>query len=90
MSEPTPYPTLEAIGLGRQLAEMERICAMSAAGKHAGECILEDGSRHHLTKAMRHHYAGTHGDRDEESHALHLVHAAVRLLMAAACLEAGT
>lgn len=85
---PVALPTLHAIGLGSQLAELERICAESAAGKHAGESILDPGSEHHWVKALQHlQQPGGGGLRDPETNARHLIHAAARLLMAAACLD---
>lgn len=84
------YPTLHAIGLGPQLEALERICAQSQAGKHAGESILTPGSDHHFTKADSHMVrAGFgYGERDADSGERHLIHAAARLLMAAACVDA--
>ena len=83
------YPTLHTIGLGPQLADLERICAQSQAGKHVGESIHDPGVVHHLEKAANH--LGSSGvypsERDPDSGALHLVHAAARLLMAAACVD---
>lgn len=83
------FPTLHAIGLGSQLDALERICAQSQAGKHAGESILDPGADHHFTKADGHMVrAGFgYGERDQESGESHLIHAAARLLMAAACVE---
>jgi hypothetical protein len=83
------FPTLERIGLLPQLHAMERICAAAAAGKHAGESFKSLGVVHHLAKVGSHlAQSGTLGTvRDEESGELHLVHAAIRLLMAAACNE---
>lgn len=85
-----PYPTLHAIGLGTQLKALERICAQSQAGKHAGESIHDPGADHHFTKADSHMVrAGfEYGERDTDSGERHLVHAAARLLMAAACVDA--
>ena len=82
------YPTLHAIGLGPQLAELERICAGSAKGKHAGETILQWGEGYHWNKAISHLNHGEFGARDNDSGARHLIHAVARLLMAAACLDA--
>lgn len=87
-----PYPTLHAIGLGPQLAELERICAESQRGKHAGRSILELGPEGHMHKALS-HFAGNIVTReiitrDNDSGARHLIHAAARLLMAAACADA--
>ena len=79
-------PTLLAIGLGAQLAELERICAESQRGKHSGESILTPGHRYHVTKAFAHARAAY--PRDADSGARHLIHAAARLLMAAACADA--
>lgn len=83
------YPTLHAIGLGSQLAELERICAESAKGKHAGETILGPGHDHHVLKAAQHMARHGAGRRDIDTNARHLIHAAARLLMAAACLDSG-
>ena len=80
-----PYPTLHALGLGPQLAELERICAESQRGKYAGESVLAPGAAHHFTKALRSHLS--HPGRDDDSGARHLIHAAARLLMAAACAD---
>lgn len=89
-AEADPYPTLHAIGLGTQLKALERICAQSLAGKHAGESIHDPGADHHFTKADSHMVrAGFgYGERDTDSGERHLVHAAARLLMAAACVDA--
>lgn len=83
-------PTLLRIGLGDQLEALERICAESLAGKHAGETILDPGADHHFTKADSHMVrAGfEYGERDADSGERHLIHAAARLLMAAACVDA--
>lgn len=82
-------PTLHAIGLGPQLAELERICAASAASKHAGESIRDPGAEHHWLKAAGHlTHDGTLDSRDPETNARHIIHAAARLLMAAACFDA--
>lgn len=83
-----PYPTLHAIGLGPQLAEIERICAEAARGKHAGESIIECGTWYHWDKAESHLRDAYVSPRDPDSGARHLIHAAARLLMAAACLDA--
>lgn len=86
---PGVYPTLHAIGLGPQLAELERICAESARGKHAGESVLDLGVEQHTAKALGHLVFGdTWTTRDATTHARHLVHAAARLLMASACADA--
>lgn len=86
---PVALPTLHAIGLGPQLAELERICAASAASKHAGESIRDPGAEHHWLKAAGHlTHDGTLDSRDPETNARHIIHAAARLLMAAACLDA--
>lgn len=82
-----PYPTLHAIGLGPQLAELERICAEAYKGKHAGETIIEWGEGYHWNKAISHINRGEFGQHDSDSGARHLIHAAARLLMAAACLD---
>lgn len=83
------YPTLHAIGLGPQLDAMERICADSAAGKHAGEPVMSKGIGHHFRKAGSHMArSGYWQDDRDESGEFHLIHAAARLLMAAACAEA--
>jgi hypothetical protein len=83
-----PYPTLHAIGLGPQLAELERICAESQRGKHAGESVLEVGFAFQMSKAIGHMFVGdSWAMRDPESNARHLIHAAARLLMAAACAD---
>lgn len=84
------HPTLHAIGLGPQLDALERICAEALAGKHAGESILDPGADHHFTKADGHMVqAGPrYGERDTESGERNLIHAAARLLMAAACVDA--
>lgn len=84
------YPTLHAIGLGPQLDALERICAQSQAGKHAGQSILTPGSDHHYTKADSHMVSAIIelGERDDDSGERHLIHAAARLLMAAACVDA--
>lgn len=81
----TDYPTLLAIGLGPQLAELERVCALSARGKHAGESIYEPGKRHHEAKALNHLSRGRKHDLD--TGARHYILAAARLLMAAACCD---
>lgn len=83
------YPTIHAIGLGPQLDAIERICAESAAGKHAGEPVTAKGVDHHFGKADSHMVRAGYGyaERDESGE-LHLIHAAARLLMAAACAEA--
>jgi hypothetical protein len=84
-----PYPTLLAIGLGPQLAELERVCADSQRGKHAGESVTGSGYVHHVGKAYRHaSYYGANNTRDADTGARHLIHAAARLLMAAACADA--
>jgi hypothetical protein len=86
-----PYPTLHAIGLGPQLAELERICAEAGKGKHAGGNILAFDAGYHLHKGLSHLNGlslGRHGLRDRDSGARHLIHAAARLLMAAACADA--
>jgi len=78
------YPILHAIGLGPQLAELERICAEAKAGKHANGDLASIPAEVHVDKA------GSHIDRwlmvghDAETGASHLIHAAARLLMAAA------
>lgn len=82
-----PYPTLHAIGLGPQLAELERICADAYRGKHAGENIVEWGATYHHGKALSHLDRGGHGERDADSGARHLIHVAARLLMTAACID---
>jgi hypothetical protein len=81
------YPTLHRLGLGPQLDAVERICAASAAGKHKGETIAQHGPDHHFGKADSHMVRSGFGyaGRDAESGELHLIHAAARLLMAAAC-----
>jgi hypothetical protein len=81
------YPTLHAIGLGPQLAELERICAESAAGKHAGASVILAGSGYHWDKAIAHMHRAYLGARDADSGARHLIHAAARLLMTAACID---
>lgn len=85
-----PYPTLHTIGLGTQLDALERICAQSLAGKHAGESILTPGADYHFSKADSHmiRSEAVLGTRDADSGERHLVHAAARLLMAAACVDA--
>jgi hypothetical protein len=82
------YPTLHAIGLGPQLDAIERICAESQSGKHAGVHPLSKGVDHHFGKADSHLVRAGYGyaERDESGE-LHLIHAAARLLMAAACVE---
>lgn len=85
-----PYPTLHAIGLGPQLAELERICAESQRGKHAGGSIIHS-PWYHWDKARSHLERGDvpgFDERDSDSGASHLIHAAARLLMAAACADA--
>jgi hypothetical protein len=83
------YPTLHSLGLGPQLSAIERICAESAAGKHAGEPVTAPGVDHHFGKADSHMVRAGFGysATDHESGELHLIHAAARLLMAAACVE---
>ncbi len=86
--EGVAYPTLEAIGLAPQLAELERICAESRVGKHKGGTILERGEDHHYDKAVSHINRWVVGQPlDPDSGANHLIHAAARLLMAAHCNE---
>jgi hypothetical protein len=83
------YPTLHALGLGPQLDAIERICAASQAGKHAGRPITDRGVDHHFGKADSHMVRAGFGysATDHESGELHLIHAAARLLMASACVE---
>jgi hypothetical protein len=83
------YPTLHALGLGPQLDELERICAESAAGKHAGEPVASRGAKHHCRKAFGHLWLAAVTVVDTETGALHLIHVAARSLMAAHCVEAG-
>jgi len=78
------YPTLHAIGLGPQLAELERICAEARAGKHKGKSILAIPAEVHVDKAGTHVDSWLTAVRDPDSGANHLIHAAARLLMAAA------
>jgi hypothetical protein len=85
--ERNQYPTLQAIGLGPQLAELERICAESAKGKHKGGGIFERGVCYHWDKAESHIKQAYLEHRDPESGAYHFIHAAARLLMAAACQD---
>ena len=83
-------PTLHAIGLGPQLLELERICAESAKGKHAGTSIRDRSVEYHIDKAEHHveQWDFSRGAPDAETGASHLIHAAARLLMAAACADA--
>lgn len=95
------YPTLHAIGLGPQLDEVERICAEAQRGKHKGESIFDLGASYHFDKSTS-HLSETYvrpkdgpirlvlHQRDADSGARHLIHAAARLLFAAACLDGET
>ncbi len=85
------YPTLHAIGLGDQLDAIERIAALGQAGKYAGEAVAKKSADHHFNKADSHMVrAGSHyQERDDETGERHLLHAALRLLMADHSAEAG-
>jgi hypothetical protein len=78
------YPTLHAIGLGPQLAELERICAEAKAGKHANGDLASIPAEVHVDKAGSHIDRWLTEVRDQETGASHLIHSAARLLMAAA------
>jgi hypothetical protein len=51
--------------------------------------VTGSGYVHHVGKAYRHaSYYGANNTRDADTGARHLIHAAARLLMAAACADA--
>ncbi len=86
MNDQHPYPVLKDL-LGPQLDAMERIVARGRAGKHAADDLLAHGSEWHFNKADSHQIrAGTHyTERDHETGEPHLLHSAIRLMMADAC-----
>lgn len=92
-NDPTnPYPTLHAIGLGDQLEAMERVVLHGQQGKHGGLVPVDRTADYHYAKADGHMVqAGPrYGERDvHDTGERHLVLAAIRLLMADACVEAG-
>jgi hypothetical protein len=81
------YPTLLALGLGPQLEAMENICALGQMGKYAGQPLNRDVLLQ-LEASDRHgDFAGENiHSRDAESGERHLLHAALRLLMADASI----
>lgn len=81
--------TLLTIGLGPELAAVERICLRSLETKYADESIEEKGADHHFSKADGHMVQSGFflNAPDHESGELHLIHAAARLLMAAHCVR---
>jgi hypothetical protein len=84
------YPTLHALGLGPALDEVERVCAIGAAGKYAGQQIDPrlglhmDHALDHITVARSTALQG----RDIETNEREIAHAAARLLMAMATSHA--
>lgn len=88
MTPPHSYPTLTSL-LGPQLAEMERVCALGQSGKYAGQSIYDRTADHHFGRAQSHALAGTVdlGELDADTGAPHLLLAALRLMMATACVE---
>jgi hypothetical protein len=86
------YPTLHALGLGQALDEIERVCAIGAAGKYAGQAIDPRPGLHvdhaldHITVACSTKLQGC----DIETNEREIAHAAARLLMAVATSGGGT
>lgn len=86
------YPTLHAIGLGPQLEAMERVALLGQRGKHRGQLPVEKSADYHFTKADGHmcQSGPEYGAEDEDDTGeRHLVLAALRLLMADACVQVG-